>query len=189
MLAIQPNAIIGMSQFPNRLINHNYYNGGTYQLGYKVSLEDLLAYANANSTSFTSSSTQGQDSSDFSILEKVSAGYLMNTIDFSRGIRLTLGLRAEYTHDNVHNLSFGDTGIAPNSYTSSYYTLLPSASSARARAASRAARTTRAFFATHRTSSTSALLTTRAASLPASTPPTTRPASTAINARTAHLVA
>ena len=129
VLALTPNGTVGMSQFPNRLINHNYYNGGAYQLGYNVSLEDVLAYANSNPTAFSSSSDQGQDPSQFSIVEQVSAGYVMNSIDFAHGIRFIAGLRAENTNDGVHNLAFGDNNvITPNAFSGSYYTLLPSAS-------------------------------------------------------------
>lgn len=129
VLSLAPNGTVSMSQFPNRMINHNYYNGGAYQLGYNVSLEDVLAYANANPTAFTPSSTQGVDSSDFGIVEQVTAGYLMNTIDFSNGMRFIAGLRVENTFDGVHNLAFGDNGaVSPNAYSGSYYTLLPSAS-------------------------------------------------------------
>jgi len=130
VLTLTPNGIVGMSQFPNRMINHNYYNGGAYQLGYNVSLEDVLSYANSSSSEFTSSSTQGVDLQDFSIVEQVSAGYVMNTIDFAHGIRFIAGLRAENTSDNVHNFAVdNDTGaVTPNAYSGSYYTLLPSAS-------------------------------------------------------------
>ena len=127
-LTLSPNGTVGMSQFPNRMINHNYYNGAAYQLGYNVSLEDVLAYANSHAASFTPSSTQGQDLSQFGLVEQVGAGYVMNTIDFSHGIRFIAGLRAEHTSDNVHNLASGDTGITPNAFSGSYYTLLPSAS-------------------------------------------------------------
>lgn len=128
-LSLTPNGTISMSQFPNRMINHNYYNGGAYQLGYNVSLEDVLSYANANPTIFTASSTQGVDSSDFGIVEQVSGGYVMNTIDFGNGMRFIAGLRAENTFDGVHNLAFGDNGaVSRNAYSGSYYTLLPSAS-------------------------------------------------------------
>lgn len=127
-LTLTPNATVLMSQFPNRLVNHNYYNGGAYALGYNVSLEDVLRYADGNAAAFSASSTQGQDSSQFSLVEQVGAGYVMNTIDFSNGIRLIAGLRAESTTDDVHNLAFGDTGVSPNAFSGSYYTLLPSAS-------------------------------------------------------------
>ncbi len=129
VLTLKPNGTVGMSQFPNRMINNNYYNGGAYKLGYNVSLEDVLSYANANAGSFTSSSTQGQDGSQFGLVEQVGAGYVMNTIDFSNGVRFIAGLRAENTFDGVHNLAFGDNGtVAPNAFSGSYYTLLPSAS-------------------------------------------------------------
>ncbi len=129
VLTLTPNGNVGMAQFPNRMINHNYYNGGSYQLGYNASLEDVLAYANSHAASFTGSSTQGADSSDFGIVEQVSAGYVMNTVDFANGMRFIAGLRAENTSDNVHNLAFGDNGaVTPNSYSGSYITLLPSAS-------------------------------------------------------------
>ena len=129
-LTLTPNGTVGMSQFPNRLINHSYYNGGAYQLGYNVSLEDVLAYANAHASAFTQSSTQGVDPSEFSYIEQVSAGYLMNTIDFSNGMRFIVGLRAENTNLDVHNLAIdADTNaVAPNAFSGSYYTLLPSAS-------------------------------------------------------------
>ena len=129
VLTLTPNGNVGMSQFPNRMINHNYYNGGKYQLGYNVSLEDVLSYANSNAASFTANSTQGQDPSQFGLVEQVSAGYVMNAIDFSNGVRFIAGLRVENTFDSVHNLAFGDNGtVTPNAFSGSYYTLLPSAS-------------------------------------------------------------
>ncbi|HEX5235905.1 MAG TPA: TonB-dependent receptor [Silvibacterium sp.] len=128
-LSLTPNGTIAMSQFPNRLINHNYYNGGAYRLGYNVSAEDVLAYAKSNASAFSTDSTKGQDSSQFGLVEQIGAGYVMNTIDFSHGVRFIAGLRAETTFDGVHNLAFGDNGIvAPNAFSGSYYTLLPSAS-------------------------------------------------------------
>ncbi len=129
VLTLTPNETIGLSQFPNRLINNKYYNGGAYQLGYNAKLEDVLAYANANPGQFSSTSSQGQDPSQFGLVEQVSAGYVMETIDFSNGMRFIAGLRAENTYDSVHNLAFGDNGsITPNAFSGSYYTLLPSAS-------------------------------------------------------------
>jgi TonB-dependent receptor len=129
VLTLTPNATVGLSQFPNRLINPNYYNGGAYQLGYNASLEDVLAYAGSHSTAFSSSSTQGQDPSQFGLVEQIGAGYVMNAINFSNGARFIAGLRVENTFDGVHNLAFGNDGtITPNSFSGSYYTLLPSAS-------------------------------------------------------------
>jgi TonB-dependent receptor len=139
VLTLTPNGPIPLSSFPNRLTNTNYYNGGDYKLGYNASYEDAIAYANANPAAFTSSSTFGQDPSQYDLIERVSAGYLMNTIDFSSRIRFIVGLRVEGTTDSVANFSLGNfpcpapstgtcSGITPNKFSGSYYTLLPSTS-------------------------------------------------------------
>jgi TonB-dependent receptor len=121
---------IPMTDFQNRLVNHNYYNGGNYSLGYNPSLEDALAFYNANQGMFSSSSTQGQDGQEFDLVEKVSAGYVMNTIDLSSRWRFIAGLRIEGTSDNVSNFSISqDTNtVTPNKFNGSYITYLPSAS-------------------------------------------------------------
>jgi TonB-dependent receptor len=125
---LTPNGSIAMTTFPNRLVYKHFYNGGAYPLGYNPQMTDIMAYANAHAGAFAMQSTHGQDPSQFSLLERVSAGYVMNTIDFPNGIRFIAGLRVENTGDDVHNLAFGDTGVTPNSFSGSYYTLLPSAS-------------------------------------------------------------
>lgn len=138
-LTLKPTGTIPLSQFPNSLTNNSYYNGGNYNLGYNPSYENVIAYANANPSAFTSSNTQGQDPSQFDLVEKVTAGYVMNTIDFSSRIRLIAGLRVEGTDLGVTNLSVGSfpcappetgtcTSINPNKFSGSYITLLPSAS-------------------------------------------------------------
>ncbi len=127
-VTITPNGSIAMTTFPNRLVYKHFYNGGAYPMGYNPNAEDVMAYINAHPADFSLDSTQGLDPSQFSLLEKVSAGYVMNTIDFANGVRLIAGLRVEDTRDNVHNLAFGDTSVAPNAFSGSYYTLLPSAS-------------------------------------------------------------
>ena len=132
VLTLNPAGTIPLTTFPNRLVNHNYYNGGSYKLGYNASLEDALAYANAHPGDFTSTSTQGQDPKEYNLIEKVSAGYVMNTLDISSRLRFVAGLRVEGTSDSVHNFSIGNACtstacITPNSFSGSYNTVLPSA--------------------------------------------------------------
>lgn len=123
-----------LSSFPNRLTNNNYYNGGDYKLGYNATYEDAIAFANANPSAFTSSSTFGQDPSFYGLVEKVSAGYAMNSIDLSSRFRLVTGFRVEGTSVRVANFSVGPcpsgtgTYIAPNNFSGSYNTILPSGS-------------------------------------------------------------
>jgi TonB-dependent receptor len=126
---LTPSSSIAMTTFPNRLVYHHYYNGGQYPLGYNPNAEDVMKYATAHSADFSVDSSQGQDPSQFGLVEQVGAGYVMNTIDFANGIRFIAGLRTENTRDRVNNLAFGDNGaVTPNAFSGSYYTLLPSAS-------------------------------------------------------------
>ncbi len=120
---------IPMSTFPNAIVNHNYYNGGNYNLGYQPSFEDTFAFYQANPTLFDSSSTQGTDGQEYDLIEKVSAGYAMGTIDLSSRVRLIAGLRVEATSENGTNFLFNSIAntINPNNFSGSYITLLPSA--------------------------------------------------------------
>jgi len=127
-LTLVPNGTVLLSRFPNRLTNNNYYNGGDYKLGYNANYEDTIAFANANASAFTSSSTFGQDPSFYNLVEKVSAGYVMNTIDLSSRFRLIAGVRFEGTTDGVVNFAVGPTSFSPNQFSGSYVTVLPSAS-------------------------------------------------------------
>jgi TonB-dependent receptor len=120
---------IPMSTFPNAMANHSYYNGGNYNLGYQPSFENAFAFYNANPTLFDSSSTQGTDGQEYDLIEKVSAGYVMNSIDLSSRWRLIAGLRVESTTENGTNFLFNEVSntVGPNKFTGSYITLLPSA--------------------------------------------------------------
>lgn len=125
--SIDPNSGVSVpiSQFSSVFSNNNYY-GGAYKLGPNPAFNDVLKFANANPGSFTSSSSQGVDPSNYDLVEKVTSGYLMNTVDLSSKLRIVAGVRFEGTNlrtvsfDQVANtLSFGAQG--------SYVTILPSA--------------------------------------------------------------
>ena len=120
---------VPLTTFPNRLINTNYYKGGNYNLGYNANVEDVFAFVKANPSMFSFSSTAGQDPQEYNLIEKVSAGYVMNSVDLSNRFRLVAGLRFEHTSDDVSNFAFGDNNIVvPNKFSGSYTTVLPSAS-------------------------------------------------------------
>jgi TonB-dependent receptor len=127
VLTITPNSQVLMTNFANRIINHNYYNGGNYNLGYNPGYEDVLAFYNSDPSAFTPSSTQGIDGQEYDLIEKVSAGYFMNTIDLSSRWRFIAGLRIEGTSENGTNFVFNNNTISPNKFTGSYITYLPSA--------------------------------------------------------------
>jgi len=118
-----------LSQFPNKLTNNNYYSGA-YKLGPNPNFFDIynafLADKSANPNNY---SLKEDTSSQFDLIEKVSAGYVMNTIDFNK-IRLVAGVRFEGTNlDTVtpvfdaNNVFTGNTKL-----NGSYVKVLPSAS-------------------------------------------------------------
>ena len=118
-----------LSQFSNKLTNNDYYNGA-YKLGpnpnffdtYNAFTADLSAHPNNYSLSTDTSS-------QFDLIEKVSAGYLMNTIDFNK-IRLVAGVRFEGTNLDTVTPTFDPNGVflGNTKLNGSYTKVLPSAS-------------------------------------------------------------
>jgi TonB-dependent receptor len=127
---------VPMTAFPNNLVQPNYYNGA-YKDGYNVWFGPVQQYVDQHPAEFTfDNSDKWVDSADYGIVEHIPAVYVMNSTDFSNRIRLVLGLRAEITTDNIHNLAYQKDSnghyipgtAAPNAFSGSYYDLLPSAS-------------------------------------------------------------
>jgi TonB-dependent receptor len=121
-----PASNILLSQFANGFTNSNYY-GGTYQLGYNPNYQTIRNFLFANPAQFTSLSTFGADPSNYGLTEKVSAGYLMNTVDLNSRVRAVAGVRFEGT--NLDTLSFDTTlNTLSDKASGSYVKILPSAS-------------------------------------------------------------
>jgi TonB-dependent receptor len=123
-------ANITLADFSNSFSNSNYYQGA-YKLGpnpaFAAVNKAFMADLAANSANY---SLIHDVSSQFDLIEKVSAGYLMNTLDFSK-VRLVAGVRFEGT-----NLSTAAPDVDPNgvflgtihTFNGSYVKVLPSAS-------------------------------------------------------------
>jgi TonB-dependent receptor len=127
---------VPMTDFPNQLKQPNYYNG-SYKDGYNVWFGAVQKYVDQNPTKFTfDNSDKGVDSANYGLVEHIPAFFVMNSTDFSNGVRLVLGLRAEITTESIHNIAYQTDAngnyipgtAAPNAFSSSYYDLLPSAS-------------------------------------------------------------
>ncbi len=95
-----PDNTVLLSQFPNGFTNNNYYDG-SYKLGYNVNYQTVRDFLMANLGAFSAASTAGVDPANYSFVEKVSAGYVMNTIDLSSRVRLVAGVRFEGTNLDV----------------------------------------------------------------------------------------
>jgi TonB-dependent receptor len=113
------------STFIGSFKNPNYYDG-SYKLGPAADWEKGNAYLAAHPGDFTLSSTFGGNGSNFDLVERVTGGYIMNTVDFGR-LRLIAGLRIEATNDST--VSFDSTtGLLTKKGGASYVNFLPSAS-------------------------------------------------------------
>jgi TonB-dependent receptor len=118
-----------LSQFSNKLTNTNYYSGA-YKLGPNPNFFDIynafLADKAANPNNYSLST---DNSSQFDLIEKVSAGYVMNTIDFNK-IRLVAGVRFEGTNLDTVTPVFDANGnfLGNTKLNGSYIRVLPSAS-------------------------------------------------------------
>jgi TonB-dependent receptor len=131
---IVPAAAPMQSAFKTVLTNPNYY-GGSYQLGPTTSWAQTVSFLNANPAQFTlagpQNAPQGGNNNNFDLVERITAGYFMNTFDFSR-FRLIAGLRIEGTQDNTVSFDSTDLTAGPNGTLSkkgggTYVNYLPSA--------------------------------------------------------------
>src|SRR5437870_13153278 len=126
-LEFDANTTVPLSQFPSRLTNHNYYDK-SYQLGPNPAFNDVFAYYFANQSNFDA--VAPDITSQYNFIEKVSAGYVMDTIDLSSRVRLVAGIRFEGTNLDTASPTFDDSGsfIGLTKANGSYLKVLPSAS-------------------------------------------------------------
>jgi TonB-dependent receptor len=139
-LGYDPTINLPDTLFLNSFQNNDYYNK-TYSLGPVTSYNKILAYFRANPGNFTeepadaavdTNTTIGGNPANFDLIEKVSAGFVMNTIDLGK-FHIVTGLRIEGT--NLDTSTFQMTTAADGTITDSfvkahgsYVKLLPSGS-------------------------------------------------------------
>ena len=116
--------LLPLNAFPNVFSNSKYYSGA-YPLGYNPGYRAVLAAFNVAMPGALSGPSV-VNGNNFDLVEKVSSGYLMNTIDFSK-VRFVAGVRFEGT--NLDALSFdAAAGTVTSKVGGSYVKVLPSAS-------------------------------------------------------------
>ena len=95
----------GMTQFLGDFTNSNYYDK-SYTFGPTVNYDKVSSYyrSNVNNSAVlpinVASTAQNSFPNNYNLTERISAGYLMNTLDFGR-VRLQTGLRFEGTGERV----------------------------------------------------------------------------------------
>ena len=95
-------AILPVSQFQMPFHYPGYY-GGTYPLGPFANYAQTIAYVFAHPSQFVFTTGAAGAGNFYQYVEQVSAGYLMNTLDFNK-FRLVAGVRVEGT--NLNALTF-----------------------------------------------------------------------------------
>ncbi|HMF63152.1 MAG TPA: TonB-dependent receptor [Edaphobacter sp.] len=114
------DASLAMTNFLGGFTDPNYY-GGTYKFGPTVDYDKVKAFTAVSADP----DNPNIQTNNFNLIEKVSAGYVTNTIDVSK-FRIVAGLRFETTSesDNGNTVPNGP----PVAKNGSYLDVLPSAS-------------------------------------------------------------
>ena len=122
-----------LSGFPVSLQNHNYY-GGSYIAPPLMNFNSILSAVLGNPSAFTvDTQPLNQLESNNDVIERVGAGYVMNTINFNRW-RLYTGIRFESTTEYAagyqvvldNNNPLGYSGVTPLHKSSTTVDPLPS---------------------------------------------------------------
>jgi TonB-dependent receptor len=96
-----PQPALALSHVVSNFTNPNYYDK-SYQLGPLSTYDGIVSLVNANSGLFTfdaNTTHLRNDGADYDGTERVTAGYLMNSISFGKS-RLQTGLRFEATNES-----------------------------------------------------------------------------------------
>ena len=119
-----------LADFSNSFSNSNYYQGA-YKLGPNPNFFAVYNAFKAEIAANPGNYTLLEDiSSQFDLIEKVSAGYVMNTIDFNK-VRLVAGVRFEGTNLDTSAPDVDGNGQflgTFHKFSGSYVKVLPSAS-------------------------------------------------------------
>jgi TonB-dependent receptor len=129
-----PNSKMLMTQFLSDFTDPNYYFKDYPTYGPVTDWPTITGFVNHNSSQFSlgeSGQPYGGNNANFDMVERISAGYAMNTVDLGR-VRLILGVRFEGTQVNTLSCNCNDpvSGGGPVNVplNGSYFDALPSAS-------------------------------------------------------------
>lgn len=135
---VAPTLSLPLTMFTNTVTNPDYY-GGAYKVGPFADYEKVLAYFEAHQSQFTLNRGQlgpAYNTNNYDLVERVGAGYVMNTVDLTNRIRLVAGVRFENTTLDTTVPQFGNGGgcdptssfCGLASTSGSYLKVLPSGS-------------------------------------------------------------
>jgi TonB-dependent receptor len=123
-----------MTQFTTSFTNPSYY-GGSYHMGPVTNFDLITRWlaANPGAMPLDEGATHlNSDASNYNLQERVSAGYIMNTLDLSSKLHLQTGLRIEATQTSdtgylvVNDANGNYLSTTPEHGSGSYVNPLPS---------------------------------------------------------------
>jgi len=124
---VMKGVTIPAAQFAGTFNDPNYYDG---HYPWPAAIPDytkIQSYVGAHPEQFVFTGGPGPNKNSYDLTERVSAGYVMNTLDLSSRARLVAGVRVEQTH--IDTLSFqASTGQQDFKGGGDYTDVLPSAS-------------------------------------------------------------
>jgi TonB-dependent receptor len=125
----KPNSSLTVAAHPewNSNFSDSDYYDKTYHVGPVTDYAKIDAYVHSNSSLFTMSGGPGVNENNYDLVERIPAGYVMNTIDLAPRFRWVFGVRFEATH--VDTTSFDSTkGTLSFKAGGDYLDVLPSTS-------------------------------------------------------------
>jgi TonB-dependent receptor len=123
-----------MSQFTTNFKDPSYY-GGSYQFGPITSFEEIQNWLDQNPGVLPldeAATHLGSDPGNYNLQERITAGYVMNTLDLGSKNHLQTGLRIEATNESntgylvTDDINGNYLSTTPVHATGSYINLLPS---------------------------------------------------------------
>ena len=127
-----PNATVLVSAHPewnSNFTDPSYYDK-TYHIGPVTDYSKVEGYVYGNATAFSMDGGPGLNTNNYDYIERIPAGYIMNTIELASRFRLVTGVRFEATHLNTLSYFQNNNTSALTSLSAGgdYLDVLPSAS-------------------------------------------------------------
>ncbi|HEY2472461.1 MAG TPA: TonB-dependent receptor [Terracidiphilus sp.] len=126
-----PIPISAHPEWNSSFVDPNYYDG-TYKngkAGYGTVTDwgKMRGWVDQNSGQLVFNTDQGPNRGNFDMIERIPAGYVMNTIELASRVRLVAGLRVEATHVDTLSFDKNTNGLTFHA-GGDYIDVLPSAS-------------------------------------------------------------
>ena len=111
----------------NSDFSDSHYYDKTYKFGTVTDWEKVKKYVIENPDQFDFSGNSGINKNNYDLIERIPAGYLMNTLELISRVRLVTGVRFEATHLNTLSFDESTNGLTFKA-GGDYLDILPSAS-------------------------------------------------------------